>query len=171
MWGNWYVYVVECVLLWRISCSGGGGGGGHVCCIVKCCNCHFISAGDMAGVACRDCCVCVCMCVCVCAVGKMAKDIGMTIRKSIVVSFLPCSVAFLVFHPYMHMFFHFLKCFLLLVSVAFLGGGGGEKTMIVVVAQLQLAPTYTKGPTDNCKALRAKIACSRNIQHRKRGGY
>ena len=56
--------------------------------------------------------------------------------------------------------------------------------MIIVVAQLQLAPTYigdshtvqmynysSKGPTDNCKALRAKIACSRNIQHRKRGGY
>ena len=37
--------------------------------------------------------------VCVCAVGKMAKDIGMTIRKSIVVSFLRCLVAFLAFHP------------------------------------------------------------------------
>ena len=40
----------------------------------------------------------VCVCVCVCArvheVGKMAKDIGMTIRKGIVVSFLPCLVAF-----------------------------------------------------------------------------
>ena len=67
--------------------------------------------------------VCLCACVYVCAVGKMAKDIGMTIRKSIVVSFLPCSVAFLAFHPYM--FFHFFKInvvFLLLVSVAFLGG-------------------------------------------------
>ena len=50
-------------------------------------------------------CMCACVCVCVCVVGKMAKDIGMTIRKSIVVSFLPCSVAFLAFHPYM--FFHF----------------------------------------------------------------
>ena len=40
--------------------------GGHVCCIVKCCNFHFISAGDMAGVACQDWCVCVCVCVCVC---------------------------------------------------------------------------------------------------------
>ena len=30
-----------------------------MCCIVKCCNCHAISAGDMAGVACR---VCVCVC-------------------------------------------------------------------------------------------------------------
>ena len=38
-----------------------------------------------------------------------AKDIGMTIRKGIVVSFLPCLVAFWGFHPYM--FFHFFKCF------------------------------------------------------------
>ena len=67
-----------------------------MCCIVKCCNCHFRSAGDMAGVAyAGDWCVCVCG----------WKDIGMTIRKSIVVSFLPCLVAFLAFHP--HMFFHF----------------------------------------------------------------
>ena len=36
----------------------------------------------------------VCVCVCVCEVGKVAKDIGMTIRKGIVVSFLPCLVAF-----------------------------------------------------------------------------
>ena len=39
----------------------------------------------------------------------MAKDIGMTIHKGIVVSFLPCLVAFWGFHPYM--FFHFLECF------------------------------------------------------------
>ena len=39
----------------------------------------------------------------------MAKDIGMTIRKGIVVPFLPCLVAFWGFHPYM--FFHLLKCF------------------------------------------------------------
>ena len=39
-------------------------------------------------------------------VAKMAKDIGMTIRKGIVVPFLPCLVAFWGFHPYM-----FLKCF------------------------------------------------------------
>ena len=33
---------------------------------MKCCNCHFISAGDMADVARRGMvCVCVCMCVCV----------------------------------------------------------------------------------------------------------
>ena len=35
----------------------------------------------------RDWSVCVCVCV---EVGKMAKDIGMTIRKGIVVPFLPC---------------------------------------------------------------------------------
>ena len=46
------------------------------------------------------------VCVCVCKVGKMAKDIGMTIRKGIVVSFLPCLVAFWGFHPYTCMFFH-----------------------------------------------------------------
>ena len=39
---------------------------------------------------------------------KNAKDIGMTIRKGIVVSFLPCLVAFWGFHPYMC--FHFFKC-------------------------------------------------------------
>ena len=67
-------------------------------CIVKCCNCHILLAVDMAGVACQG-------LVCVCEVGKMAKDIGMTIRKGIVVSFLPCLVAFWGFYPYM--FFHF----------------------------------------------------------------
>ena len=51
----------------------------------------------------------------------MAKDIGMTIRKGIVVPFLPCLVAFWGFHPYI-MFFHFFKCFLV-VSVVFLWGG------------------------------------------------
>ena len=39
-------------------------------------------------------CVCMCVHVCVCAVGKIAKDIGMIIRKSIVVSFLPCLAVF-----------------------------------------------------------------------------
>ena len=43
---------------------------------------------------------------------RSTKDIGMTIHKGIVVSFLPCLVAFWGFHPYM--FFHFFKCFLLL---------------------------------------------------------
>ena len=73
--------------------------------------------------------VCVRTCACVCVCGwKNGKDIGMTIRKSIVMSFLPCLVAFLAFHPY-----NFFKCFLLLVSAAFWvgggGGGGGEKAM------------------------------------------
>ena len=36
-----------------------------MCCIVKRHNCHVISAGDMAGVACRGL-VCVCACVYVC---------------------------------------------------------------------------------------------------------
>ena len=61
--------------------------------------------------------VCVCVCVCVEA-GKMAKDIGMTIRKGIVVSFLPCLVAFWGFHPYM-----FLKCFFVTCFCCFLWGG------------------------------------------------
>ena len=47
--------------------------------------------------------------LCLELVAKMAKDIGMTIRKGIVVPFLPCLVAFWGFHPYM--FFHFSKCF------------------------------------------------------------
>ena len=72
-----------------------------MCCIVKCCNCHILLAVDMAGVACQGL-VCVCVCVCVCVVEKMAKD---KICKGIVVSFLPCLVAFWGFHPYM--FFHF----------------------------------------------------------------
>ena len=51
----------------------------------------------------------------------MAKDIGMTIRKGIAVSFLPCLVAFWGFHPYM--FFHFCKCFFVTCFCCFLGGG------------------------------------------------
>ena len=66
---------------------------------------HILLAVDMAGVAWQGL-VCVCVCVCV-EVGKMTKDIGMTIRKGIVVPFLPCLVAFGGFHPYM--FFHFLN--------------------------------------------------------------
>ena len=50
---------------------------------------------------------------------RLAKDIGMTIRKGIVVSFLPCLVAFWGFHPYMFFLF-----FLLLVSVVFWGEKG-----------------------------------------------
>ena len=88
-----------------------------MCCIVKCCNCHILLAVDMAGVACQG-----LVCVCVCVVGKMAKDIGMTIRKGIVVSFLPCLVAFRGFHPYM--FFHFFKSFCYLFLLFF---GGRRK--------------------------------------------
>ena len=58
-----------------------------------------------------------------------------------------------------------------------------------MVAQLQLVATYindshtvqmynysrdsysSKTITDNCKAIRAKIAGRRNTQHRKQGGY
>ena len=40
-------------------------------------------------------------------VGKMSKDIGMAIRKSIAGYFLPCLFALLGFHPYI--FFRFFK--------------------------------------------------------------
>ena len=59
-----------------------------MCCIVKCCNCHILLDVDvdMAGVACQG-----LVCVCVCEVENMAKDIGMTICKGIVVhSYLVC---------------------------------------------------------------------------------
>ena len=78
-----------------------------MCCIVKCCNCYILLAANMAGVACQG---LVCMRVCVCEVGKMAKDIGMTIRKGIVVSFLPCLVAFWGFHPYIFLHFYPALC-------------------------------------------------------------
>ena len=51
----------------------------------------------------------------------MAKDIGMTIRKGIVVPFLPCLVAFWGFHPYV--LFHFFKCFFVTCFCFFLWGG------------------------------------------------
>ena len=83
---------------------------------------HILLAVEMAGVAWQGLvCVRVCVCVCVCVeVGKMAKDIGMTIRKGIVVPFLPCLVAFWGFHPYM--FFHFLKCFFCYLFLLFFCG-------------------------------------------------
>ena len=59
------------------------------------------------------------MCVCE-RLKKMAKDIGMTIRKGIVVSFLPCLIAFWGFHPYM--FFHFFKMFFCYLFLLFFGG-------------------------------------------------
>ena len=51
----------------------------------------------------------------------MAKAIGMTIRKGIVVPFLPCLVAFWGFHPYI-MFFHFFKCFFVTCFCCFFVG-------------------------------------------------
>ena len=41
----------------------------------------------------------------------MVKDIGMTIRKGIVVSFLPCLVAFWGFHPYILFFIYLFLLF------------------------------------------------------------
>ena len=66
---------------------------------MKCCN--YLLAVNMVAVACRDCGVCVWL--------EKWKDVGMAIYKSIVVSFLPCLVVFLGFHPYI--FFHFLQMF------------------------------------------------------------
>ena len=66
----------------------------------------------------------------------MAKDIGMIIRKGIVVSFLPCLVGFWRFHPYM--FFHFFKCFFVTCFCCFLGGGR-RKVWIVVWMVIALA--------------------------------
>ena len=93
-----------------------------MCCIVKCCNCHILLAVDIAGVAYQG---LVCVRVCVEA-GKMAKGIGMTIRKGIMVSFLPCLVAFWGFHSYM-----FLKCFFCYLFLLFFCGE--EKGMNGVV--------------------------------------
>ena len=52
-------------------------------------------------------------------VEKMSKDIGMGIRKSIVVSFLPCLVTFWGFYPYMSS--HFFKYFFATCFSCFLG--------------------------------------------------
>ena len=92
-----------------------------MCCIVKCCNYHILSAVDMAGVACQG---LVCVCMRVCEVGKMAKDIGMTIRKGIVVSFLPCLVAFGDSIPICSFIFFNVFCYLFLLFF-----GGEEKGM------------------------------------------
>ena len=64
-------------------------------------------------------------------VAKMAKDIGMTIRKGIVVPFLPCLVAFWGFHPYM--FFHFFLCFFVTCFCCFLGEEKGMRCLDGVV--------------------------------------
>ena len=76
---------------------------------MKCCNCHILLAVDMAGVASQG-----MVCVCVCEVGKMAKDIGMTIRKGIVVLFLPLFGCFLEI-PSLLCSFIFLNVFFLLL--------------------------------------------------------
>ena len=46
----------------------------------------------------------------VCVVGNKSKDIGMGIRKSIVVSFLPCLDAFCGFIPICHFICKMLFC-------------------------------------------------------------
>ena len=48
--------------------------------------------------------------VAMCVVGKMAKDVGTAIRKSIVVFLQACLVTFLRFHPYILL--HFVNAFL-----------------------------------------------------------
>ena len=63
-------------------------------------------------------------CVCVRTVGKMGKGIGMTIRKSIVVSFLPCLVV--VWHSIPICSFIFENDFCYLFLLFFWEGGGGE---------------------------------------------
>ena len=70
-------------------------------------------------------------------VAKMAKDIGMTIRKGIVVSFLPCLVAFWGFHSYM--FFHFLKHFFATFSVMV---PFGDYFMIRQTGKLKSSPNF-----------------------------
>ena len=74
----------------------------------------------------------------------MAKDIGMTICKGNVVSFLPCLVAFWGFHPFM--FFHFFKCFFCYLHI--------ETGYVAQEAILSKAPTleqqlYHKGYLEN----------------------
>ena len=79
--------------MWRISCSVRGW------CVLHCevlqLPCTFYWLWIWLVWHGRNWSVCVCVCV---EVGKMAKDIGMTIRKGIVVPFLPCLVAFWGFH-------------------------------------------------------------------------
>ena len=58
--------------------------------------------------------VCVCVCVCI-EVGKMAKDIGMTIRKGIVVSFLSCWLFFGDSIPICSFIFKMFFCYLFLL--------------------------------------------------------
>ena len=55
-----------------------------------------------------------------CLVRKRAKDVGTAICKSTVVSFLPCFVTFLRFHPYMPL--RFLNVFFVTCFFYFFGG-------------------------------------------------
>ena len=63
-------------------------------------------------------------------VGKMAKDVGTAIRKTIVVLFLPCLVAFLGFHPYMVL--HSLKFFCNLFLLFFRGNKRSLQRCVVI---------------------------------------
>ena len=91
-----------------------------MCCIVKCCNIamHILLAVDMAGVAWQGL-VCVRVCVRV-EVGKMAKDIGMTIRNWYCGTIPTLFGCFLGISSLCS--FIFFNVFLLLVSVVFFVG-------------------------------------------------
>ena len=79
------------------------------------------------------------MCVCVHAVGKMAKDIGMTIRKSIVVSFLSCSAAFFgIPSLYVLSFFKYIYIYFCYLFLLFFEGAGENHGWL----WLRLAATY-----------------------------
>ena len=69
----------------------------------------------------------------------MVKDIGMTIRKGIVVSFLPCLVAFWGFHPYM--LFHFFSMFFLLLH------------NLTSMGSIHIAGSTTNGSETTCKSI------------------
>ena len=63
---------------------------------------------------------------------KNAKDVGTAIRKSIVVTFLPCLVTFWGFHPYVVPHFKFFFFFW------GGGGGGGERSMQRIVCSVMM---------------------------------
>ena len=88
--------------------------------------------------------------VAMCVVGKMAKDVGTAIRKSIVV-FLPCLVTFLRFHPYMLLHFvnAFCDLFLLLFFWGGWGGGVGWKKRLFAVMCFFQSRLTTARPRQN----------------------
>ena len=61
----------------------------------------------------------------------LAKDVGTAIHKSIMMSFLPCLVAFLGFHPYMVP--HFFLCFLCNLFLLFFCGEKCSMQRYVVI--------------------------------------